>query len=851
MPKPPQSVAHKLRQRFTATRLSGRYLRLATLSGILVLLVAITASIYVARITQESAARLKLRDQVERLTKDIRKSVSQAELALQDTLFANASKSPPSPLEPLARAQEKAQELAGLNMVNDAPLHEGVAVLVRRLASLDKRVRRLLTQRRDLNWRYPALPFINGSMLRDNERFEAASNLALAELHEHGGRVYKSGVYQRFYEANDLWRRIILNFRAMLIRYSGLQNVPLGQSAEEHNIDQLYATLGKTLGRLETLREQGQVGIQGEESLDEMRAASHSWMQGLAQLGKMRLSLYWRGDVEYLIDEVRPYQSLVYSALDGVETAAEAWSRQHTAVVENSVYSLTAQLWGIALIVILMSVMGYRLMHRLILKPVADVSRALRAESRGGIPVRLAAGTTDEIAQLVEAFSAMRQQVSERQQALEYQALHDSLTGLPNRVLLHDRLSQQIAYAQRNDESVALLLLDLNGFKVINDTLGHQVGDQVLKEVASRLGQLLRSSDTIARLGGDEFAIVLAVLNRAQTEEIAEKIARVLAEHMVITGHRLSVGASLGIALYPQHGSNARILVQRADVAMYLAKRGKKSFVIYDRKQDTHDVSMLTLPAELDLALREGWLAMHYQPKLDLRENSVIGVEALLRWKHPRHGWVNPEDVVNLAENTGKIDALSSWVLEQCLADCAHFRRQGINLSVAMNLSPYNLHDSSFLDSIVPALQRYHLPGECLTLELTENALITDPAQVATIIHVLRSHGVRIAIDDFGTGFSSFSYLKQLSVNEIKIDKSFVLGLTVNEDDKVIVRSTLYLAKNLRLTVVAEGVETAEAMVYLSEQGCDQIQGYYLSRPLPRVELLQWLGNRYGGLAAR
>jgi diguanylate cyclase (GGDEF)-like protein len=826
-------------------RLTARYKRLATIAGIAVVLIAVISTWYVAGIKQGSAESLQHLRNIKKLSAQIRHLVVDTELKLSNLLLSSSIEDDALPVYALDQAIMRSRELQQLTAGRD-DFDQQLSALTTPLQSYRELLVDLLERRKDLNWLYPALPYINGSMLDANQQFETANLLAINELKEEADNPYAQKDFQYFYETNDLWRRIILNFRAMLIRFSGLQNVPLGASAEEQNILLLFEELEARMKAIDALREKGSLSFQGEEALIEMRAGSAAWKQGFEQMRQMRLSIYWRADTEYLNTRIKPVQESILAKLGRLDTLAENLSHQELAVIEKVLDRLIVQFWIIAIFIILGVIMGYSYMQKLILRPVARVAEALWAESHGTTPANLSTAGTMEMKQLIESFSAMRKQVAERQQALEYQALHDSLTALPNRVLLNDRLEQQINQAARENSTLALLIMDLNGFKEINDTLGHQVGDRVLVCVAERIQEQIRTVDTVARMGGDEFAVLLADVDNNETIALVERIVKSLENYLEIGGHKLHISASIGITQFPEHGQNAKILVQRADVAMYMAKRSHTPYMFYDREQDTHNIGWLTLPAELEVALKQDQLQLYYQPKVETVSGQLKGVEALLRWQHPRHGWVNPEDIVALAESSALIVELTAWVIDQALADCVRWRERGVQLNMAVNLSPQNLHDPGFVDQVRESLSRHALDGDVLTLEITENAFISDPAQAVTTIHQLKSMGIRIAIDDYGTGFSSLSYLRQLAVNELKIDKVFVMNLHQNDDDVTIVRSTIHMAQSLGLQVVAEGVETVMSLELLRELDCDFLQGYLISEPLSDTRFLAWLDDWEG-----
>jgi diguanylate cyclase (GGDEF)-like protein len=367
---------------------------------------------------------------------------------------------------------------------------------------------------------------------------------------------------------------------------------------------------------------------------------------------------------------------------------------------------------------------------------------------------------------------------------------------------------------KRNDGSMALLLLDLDRFKEVNDVLGHQVGDELLQQVGQRLQALLRNSDTVARLGGDEFAIVAPNTDNRQAALFAEKIARAIKEVFEVGKQKLYVGVSIGAAIYPQHGADAGTLTRHADISMYSAKRNKLDYSLYEMSGDERRLNKLALVGDLNAALENpGDLQLYYQPRIDLRSHEVVGFEALLRWPHPQLGSVSPAQIVK-------------------------------RFSTAVNLSASNLQDPELPGAVARLLGEYGVPAEQLTLEVTESAMMSDPVQVRKVLMQLGESGINIAVDDFGTGFSSLGYLKMLPLRELKIDKSFVMNMVADENDATIVHSVIQLAHNLGLTVTAEGVENQRTQSLLQKQKCDMAQGFHISPPLPGAAVQQWLQDQ-------
>jgi diguanylate cyclase (GGDEF)-like protein/PAS domain S-box-containing protein len=427
----------------------------------------------------------------------------------------------------------------------------------------------------------------------------------------------------------------------------------------------------------------------------------------------------------------------------------------------------------------------------------------------------------------------------------EYQALHDPLTGLPNRVLFGERIAQTIRHARRNHTQLAVLLMDLDRFKEVNDSLGHPAGDQLLIEVTERIRGAIRDSDTFARLGGDEFGLLLPELDGSPgVEPVLERIAAALELPITVHTLPLSVEASIGIAMYPEHGEEAQLLIQRADVAMYDAKRDSSSACFFDQANQQYDTHRLTLVGELRRAIRCDELVLHYQPKALLDSSLVHSVEALLRWQHPTRGLIYPDAFIPVAQETSLIGPLTLHVVAMALHQGRIWRDQGLDLTVAVNLSTRNLLDRELPHRLEELLQSADMAATSLELEVTESSMLANPKRAKLVLGELSELGIRLSIDDFGTGYSSLCYLRELPVDEIKIDRSFVMRMSEGHDDVAIVRSTIDLGRNLGLDVVAEGVETREIWDMLLELGCPTAQGYYLSRPVPADALTKWLRER-------
>ena len=417
-----------------------------------------------------------------------------------------------------------------------------------------------------------------------------------------------------------------------------------------------------------------------------------------------------------------------------------------------------------------------------------------------------------------------------KSEQLHHQAHHDLLTGLPNRSSLMLRLEEMLARTSANP--FALLLLDLDRFKEVNDTFGHQTGDVLLREIGPRLRGVLRASDVLARLGGDEFALLLPGTGAAAAVGVAEKLLHALDEPFGVDGYEFQIGGSIGIASFPVDGLSPTDLMRRADVAMYAAKRANLGTAVYATELDVNTPAQITLYGELRRAIEQDELRLHFQPKVDVCTGALSGVEALVRWQHPDRGLILPDQFIPMAERTGLIRPLGNWVLEAAVRQSRAWERDGLAIQIAVNLGAYNLDDSNLAQAISGLLERYTVTADRLRVEITETMLMRDPDNARRVLEELRAAGVRVSIDDFGTGYSSLAYLKRLPADELKIDRSFIQHMAEDAGDTAIVRSVIALGHELGLVVTAEGVEDAVSLERLRAFGCDRAQGYYFARPM-------------------
>jgi len=437
----------------------------------------------------------------------------------------------------------------------------------------------------------------------------------------------------------------------------------------------------------------------------------------------------------------------------------------------------------------------------------------------------------------------LNKQFSESSQKVEQLTLYDSLTGLPNRTLFRDRIKTQLLIAGEEDYTLAIILIDINNFKAMNDALGHENGDQILIEFCNRINESLAPSETFSRLGSDEFILIVPETTSFKTIAKVDLLAKRLEDDFSINNHdRLNIKASFGISFFPEHGKDRSLLLRHADIALHAAKKSNSSFHIYDEIEDQINDTHVSLAVDIGDALNEKQFELYYQPKIDIRTNSIISAEALGRWKHPTKGFIPPDIFIDALEQYNSIDKYTYNAIDEAIEDIKHWISMGHNVKVAINISTQTLMNPDFINQIENKITDFSI-SKRIIFEITESLFLSNQEFVFDSLTRLRSLGIELSIDDFGTGYSSLSRLKKLPVNELKIDQSFIKDMNESADDQIIVRSIIDLAHNLGLTVVAEGVETKEILERLNKLGCDIAQGYYISRPIPAVEFEDFLKN--------
>jgi diguanylate cyclase (GGDEF)-like protein len=516
------------------------------------------------------------------------------------------------------------------------------------------------------------------------------------------------------------------------------------------------------------------------------------------------------------------------------------------AVLQRSLQQALAPLRFLQKTLLVLSVLSFAFalvastwIARSITNPIRKLGALAQRIEEGDYSQTVVVDSEDEIGQLASVINHMNVGIADRESKIVELANLDPLTKLPNRTLFLNRLGQAILETNPKRWQVAVMVMDLDRFREVNDILGHHVGDLLLQEVARRLQTIVTwNSDTVARLGGDEFAVLLMVNDVAGARVLANKLLKTFDQPILLEGQEIIINTSIGIAHFPEHGDDVNALMSNADIAMYAAKRSNAGYVVYDSSLSWQTQEHLSLMAELRHAVNNEELTVYYQPKLDLKTGLISHAEALIRWVHPVRGLLPPDNFIPFAERTGFIVIITQWVVENVIRQQQEWRKLGVMLNVSINISARDLLNPKLPEFFAKLMKTYNVPPQCLLLEITESSIMANPQGALNIMNELRDMGISLSVDDFGTGYSSLAYLKKLPVSELKIDRSFVMQMENDSDDVTIVRSTIDLAHNMELSVVAEGVENQVVYAMLTEMGCDFVQGYFVSPPVTAQNLL-------------
>ena len=706
---------------------------------------------------------------------------------------------------------------------------------------LKDEVNYLVEYRLDINKQYPGLDISANLMEKQQDTIKSGFDILINEIESDNINLKSPEIYPILLKTYALWINAISQTRIyMANRLASFSTQILDEQGK--SLKDIYSLFIKNLKELQRLYSR-EDSFEGNEILDSTLSISQAWYQNFLNLRKISESNKWRSDTLIIKTRVFP---LVTELTNNINDIEKALSKEKLNIDEKLKESdetfnkLIFAIIGVFLFFIFAILIS---MEWMLFTPIAKVTNALKSRAFHIEFPNIQYSKTQEMGQLIDAYIEMNEEVTHRQNALEHQAMHDHLTGLPNRFLLHQRLEYQLLYSERQGCPFVLLLMDLDFFKEINDTLGHAAGDRLLIIVSERMKELIKKSDTLARLGGDEFSILLPDTDKSSVSQLTESIIDKLSQPIEIDNQKVNIGISIGIVSYPEDGKDIETLLQYADMAMYTAKRKRIGYSFYEETQNVYCKTNLNFIHDVAKALEQDEFEMYFQPKISSNNLQICGAEGLLRWNHPENGFISPEKIIEAAERSGIIQKLSIRMLDKAISECSKWHQSGYKINVAVNLSVRDLSNQELTTKVKELMDREHLPYHFLTLEITESVMMENLALSLDILNKLHELGVCLSIDDFGTGFSSLAYLKRLPVDELKIDKSFIMEINEDANDKKIVSSTINLGHNLGLRVVAEGIETQKVMDLLNGMGCDQMQGYFIGKPMPPESFWEFLRN--------
>lgn len=735
-------------------------------------------------------------------------------------------------------------------ITSDVALLELIHSMEMDRTQLSNIVDRLLAVRIDEAQWFPAMTIMQDRMLQHNLQFMAALDFVINEIGEDLQNPQKLEIFKILNEIRHTWQMMIAESRLFVSNSFGVfsSDPQQGMQTRRVNISIYTSRLNTLLTRLQHFDKKGQLDILSAESIAEMRQWFTSWQEAYNEVLNSFDSKLWRNDLLILHKEVQPLLDRIQQRSSSLQLELGVASAKDITQLAGVAKNLSDSVIYIAVTLSLIGFGGYFGFNRAILRPIANVAMALKTEAltQRSEHGRLLISDAKEIRDLTNAFQEMREQIRSRQAHLDHMAHHDALTALPNRALLRDRLGQAMVRARRDQKMVGLMFLDLDRFKQINDTLGHDVGDRLLQVVATRLSGCVRATDTVARLGGDEFGIVIeSVGHLDQIAIMAGKILSAFTAPFVVDSHELHSSTSIGIALGPNDDNDVDTLIKDADIAMYHAKdQGRNNFKFYSAEMAAQVAQHMLLESQLRHAIDNNEFVLHYQPIVSMQTGQIISTEALLRWQHPQRGLLMPSEFLPVLEDSGMIRPLTQWVLNQASRQYLRHNEAGHSeVRMAVNLSGLLLRNDTILDIIVSAIEQTRIDPTGLLVEITEDTLLEVLHDSRKSLQTLHDMGIRIALDDFGTGQSSLSHLRRNPIDIVKIDRDFIRDIPGDKHDSELVDAIIAMAHKLRIRVVAEGVETREQLEFLRWHKCDAVQGFYFSKPVDGDALLTILAE--------
>ena len=825
----------------------GRYILVAILFSSLLLLVALLGYMKVETASHEGVNRIRERSEAALMLTDVLAQVSRLEAAIQRLVIA-----PTSSLEQRIR-QTSNLFTVSLQQLNNSAWRkrnpddgELVLELLADSSELHRSTKTLIDIRsRKERW-FPATHIMQDQLL---PRVQASLGLLKQIDQEAELDLEDKPQYQVLHETNRLrtaWLNMSSELRLLVANRFGVfsNDSRSAMKARLENI-RLYASIvPDALAILSAMEQQDKLGFTAVNNLPPLMDNLKAWMDALALLVQRLSRPDWRMDLVQVNTHIDPVLERIRGRLSALQLEMDQQSAQDITKLTESSRLLSRALLLIAGAVIMLTLLSYIFFSRLLLRPIADTTRALKEEALGRRDTVPPQTDLTETRDLIDAFHEMRRQVRSRETRLDHMAHHDTLTRLPNRKLFNDRLDHALRMAERRDQLVALMFLDLDRFKQINDTLGHGVGDGLLIEVAKRLARVVRRSDTVARLGGDEFAIVAEGLSSAdEINLLAEKVLAAFDQPFNIERHNMHVRTSIGISRCPEDSCDADELVRAADTAMYEAKhRGRGNFQYYSQQMSARAAEQMSLENALHHGLAEDRFEVYYQPILHVGDNRLLAFESLLRWHHPQRGLLNAGVFLAALEDSGLITPVSAWLVDQTIVMEASLASIPAGpWAISINMTSRLLKDRHFSNALCNHLTAGDISADQLIIEVNENALDGDPAGSQMVLQELKKRGARIAIDDFGTGRSSLEHLRRFPFDLVKIDREFIRDIEDDPDDRKLVQAIIQMSHALHMEVVAEGVETEPQLAFLKQHNCDFYQGHLCSEAMAGDALKDWI----------
>jgi len=736
-------------------------------------------------------------------------------------------------------------------IMSDAALFDLVASLADDKVQLARIVNNLIDVRSNETKWFPALNIMQDRMFRYNLNFTSALDFVIQESSENLSKESQQKVYILANKIRHTWQMMISEFRLFVSNSFGVfsNNPDKGMSTRKKNIEIYLAQLNKLIKELDRLDQQGALDLLSNNSLQDLRRWNTEWQSAYQEVHQSLSSEHWRRDLVILRDDITPILNRIQQRSSSLQLELDVASAKNITDLTMLARGLSDFVIFIAIGLSLLGLIGYFVFHRTILKPIQNFSSALRSTASGEHidKTKLVTSNAEEFQSLAKSYTDMHEQVQIRQSNLDHMAHHDALTQLPNRILLRDRLELAIARARRDKTILGLMFLDLDRFKQINDSLGHDVGDQLLIKVSQRLRNCVRSTDTVSRLGGDEFAIVVeGITHIDQIVSMARKIINSFIPSFKLEKHELHSSTSIGIALGPSDDDDVDALIKDADIAMYHAKDlGRNNYKFYSAEMARQVAEHMALENKLRHALEHNEFFLLYQPIVDIDTEEIVSTEALIRWQHPERGVVGPDEFIHSLEDSGLIRPVTQWVLNTASLQYLEFKKAGYdNIRMSVNLSGVLLKGDSMLDIVINSIEKTKIDPHGLIMEITEDTLLEDFQGAEKSLTILKDMGIRIALDDFGTGQSSLSHLRLNPIDIVKIDRSFVRDVPGDSNDSDLVDAVIAMAHKLRMKVVAEGVENKEQLEFLRWHKCDAIQGYFYSKPCSGRDILTLLSER-------